>query len=317
MSSLNEKAWVQLDTTIASADRLGIIPQTMPCGTLVVDAGVHAHGGISAGLAMARIGMAGMSDAWMEMRMMESEPWPAIMVQSDHPLEACFLSQAAHWQVDIDGYRAMGSGPACLLNKALDPGKPFGSTEKSNRAVLVVEAPGLPSDAVCQALAVQCGIISEQLALIVAPTSSLAGSVQIAARSVETALHKLHTLNVDLKAMAAAFGCCPMAQPTGDDMLSLGKTNDVVMFGCQVWLAALGIPDNSLAEIVKKVPSSTSPSYGEPFLKTLKNAGGFYNIDPGLFAPAEVTITNLDTGAVFHAGKQDHERLLKTLKGRA
>ncbi len=315
MNSLNEKAWTQLDTEIASADKLGILTHSMQCGTLVVDAGVHASGGMAAGLAMARIGMAGMAEAWMEMRVMDDDAWPTIFVHSDHPLEACYLSQAAHWQVDIDGYRALGSGPACLLNTELDPGKPFGFTEKANRGVLVLEAPGLPSDGVCQALAVQCGIAPEQLALVVAPTSSLAGSVQIAARSVETALHKMHTLNVDLKVLASAFGCCPMAQPTGDDMVSLGKTNDVVIFGCQVWLATHGMPDELLSEVVKKIPSSTSPSYGEPFLKTLKKVGGFYNIDPGLFAPAEVTITNLDTGAIFHAGKQDQERLLKTLKG--
>jgi len=66
--------------------------------------------------------------------------------------------------------------------------------------------------------------------------------------------------------------------------------------------------------VVAHIPSSTSPNYGESFLQTLKNAGGFYNIDPGLFAPAEMTVTNLSTGKVFHSGAVDAARLIKALK---
>ena len=40
---------------------------------------------------------------------------------------------------------------------------------------------------------------AERLTLLVARTSSPAGMVQIVARSVETALHKLHVLGFDLR----------------------------------------------------------------------------------------------------------------------
>ena len=37
----------------------------------------------------------------------------------------------------------------------------------------------------------------------------------------------------------------------------------------------------------------------------------FYRIDPMLFAPAEVWVSHLDSGATFHAGRCDFELLAR------
>lgn len=315
MTSLNEHAWLRLERAIEEQDRLGISVRVLECGTWLVDAGVNAAGGLDAGLAMAEVGMADLGAAQLELAALNGIPWPWALVRSDHPLQACFLSQAAHWPVQVNGFRAMGSGPACLLNKGLDPGKPFGFEEKSDCAVLVLETRQIPDEVVCRSLAETCGVKPKKLALLVAPTSSLAGSVQIAARSVETGLHKLHTLGFDLRMAAGGMGRCPFAAPTGDDFASLGRTNDLVMFACQVWLSVRGASDASLADMAAKLPAATSPSYGPPFIEALKKAGGFYELDPGLFAPAEATLVNLDSGKTFHAGAVDTDRLARVLKG--
>lgn len=315
MTSLNERAWRRLERALDEKDRLWISVRVLDCGTWLVDAGVHAAGGMEAGLAMAEIGMADLGTARLELGALNGVPWPWVAVHSDAPLQACFLSQAAHWPVQVGDFRAMGSGPACLLNKGLDPGKPFGFEEKSDRAVLVLETRQLPDEAVCRSLAEACGVKPDKLALLVAPTSSLAGSAQIAARSVETGLHKLHTLGFDLRQAASGMGRCPVAAPTGDDIASLGLTNDMVMFASQVWLALRGVSDPALAETAAKLPAATSPSYGPPFIEALKKAGGFYELDPGLFAPAEVTLVNLGSGKTFHAGAVDAARLAVVLKG--
>ena len=315
MTSLNERAWRCLEKAIEDQDRLGISVRVMECGSRVVDAGVNAAGGLDAGLVMAEVGMAGLGAAQLELAALNGIYWPWAVVRSDHPLEACFLSQAAHWPVQIDAFRAMGSGPACLLNKALDPGKNFGFEEKSDCAVLVLETRQLPDDVACRSLAETCGVKPDRLAILVAPTSSLAGSVQIAARSIETGLHKLHTLGFDLRMASGGMGRCPIAAPTGDDFASLGRTNDLVMFACQVWLSVRGASDAVLADMAAKLPASTSLSYGPPFIEALKKAGGFYELDPGLFAPAEATLVNLESGQTYHAGMVDIERLATVLKG--
>ena len=314
MTSLNERAWQRLERTIEDQERLNISVRVLDCGTCLVDAGVNTASGLEAGLAMAEIGMANLGTAHTELVALNGISWPWVVVHSDHPREACFLSQAAHWPVQVSGFRAMGSGPACLLNKALDPGKPFGFYEKSDRTVLVLETRQLPDEIVCRSLAETCGVRSDKLALLVAPTSSLAGSTQIAARSVETGLHKLRTLGLDLSKVVCGDGRCPIAAPTGDDFTSLGRTNDLVMCACQIWLAIKGASDSNLADLAIKLPAATSPSYGPPFLEALKKAGGFYELDPGLFAPAEATLVNIDTGRTFHAGKVDSERLARILK---
>ncbi len=309
MTSLNERAWALVEGALANADHLGITSQLLESGSLVVDMGVRAPGGLSAGLAMAAIGMAGLGESHLEMADLLGKPWPWVMTSSDHPLVGCYLSQAAHWPVQVGKYRAMGSGPACLLNQALDPGKRFGLHEEAACAVLVLEAATLPDDSVCQQLADCCAVSPGRLALLVAPTASLAGAAQVAARTIETALHKLDRLGFDLRHVMSGTGRCPLAAPAGDETSAMGRVNDAIMFGSQVWLAVRGEEDARLQELVAKVPASASLSYGEPFLETLSKAGGFYNVDPGLFAPAEITLASLDSGRVFHAGGLDLEKL--------
>jgi len=313
MTSLNKRAWDEFERAAAAAGALGLHVQTLPGGTRLLDAGVAAPGGLEAGLAMARIGTCGLAALSVELAAVEGRPWPWVIVRSDRPLEACFLSQAANWPVEIGGWRAMGSGPACLLNRDLGVGKDFDYGESADCAVLALETGALPDDPACRALAEKCGVRPERLALVAAPTSSLAGSAQIAARSLETGLHKLHQTGFDLRKVVSGMGRCPAAAPTGDDTRSLGRTNDMMLFGSQVWLALRAASDAELADLAKRLPAATSPSYGEPFLQTLKKAGGFYAIDPGLFAPAEATLTSLESGAVVHAGGIDRERLAQAL----
>jgi methenyltetrahydromethanopterin cyclohydrolase len=315
MTKWNDSAWKELEMVISTADHLGISVEKKKSGVILIDAGVNTAGGLEAGLAMAKIGMAGFGYADLVMEPVCGISWLNVVTISDHPIGACFLSQAAHWQVQVGDFRAMGSGPACLRNKDLEPGKEIEFDEHSGHAVLVLETRSLPDEEVCQNLGDKCRVSPDHLALVVAPTSSLSGSAQIAARSVETGMHKLQQLGFDLHKVKSGTGKCPIAPPTGDDMRSLGKINDVVLFGCQVWLSVQDVPDRELERIISKIPSSTSPSYGEPFLELLKKAGGFYAIDPGLFAPAEITISNLDSGSVFHAGKVDETRLSQALFG--
>ena len=314
MKSLNELAWPSVERANREKDRLGILVRKMDCGTWLIDAGVNVNGGMEAGLVMAEAGMANLASARLDLSNLNEMPWPWVVVQSDHPLEACFLSQAAHWPIQTGSFRAMGSGPGSLLNKALNPGKSFGFEERSDWAVLVLETRQLPDETVCRLLAESCGVSPEKMALFVAPTSSLSGSVQIAARSVETGLHKLHSLEFDLHQVVSGMGRCPVAAPTGDDFISLGRTNDMVMFASQVWLTTRGVSNEILADLVLKLPAATSPSYGPPFIEALKKSGGFYELDPGLFAPAEATLANLESGKIFHAGGIDSERLARVLK---
>ena len=82
----------------------------------------------------------------------------------------------------------------------------------------------------------RAGVAPSALTLLMAPTASIAGGVQIAARVVETALHKLHELDFDVRRVVAGFGSCPLPPVGGDDMEAIGRTNDAVLYGGQVHL---------------------------------------------------------------------------------
>lgn len=313
MMRFNDVTWQELQKCIESAEKLGISVSKTNNGTLIVDCGVKASGGIAAGLAMARIGLACLGSASVRTETLGGALWLYVEVQTDDPYPAALLCQAANWPIDTAGCRGMGSGPACLLNKDLSPSQVI--TDDSSHAVLILEAGSLPDEQACAELATKCGVAPEMLAVMATPTSSLAGSVQIASRSVETALHKLQEMGFDCSKVISGTGICPVAMPTGDDLTAMGRTNDAVLFGSRVWLMVKDVKDEEIEKLITGVPSSTSTSYGKPFLQTLNEAGGFYNIDPGLFAPAEITITNASTGRVWQAGSVDTERLCKALKG--
>jgi methenyltetrahydromethanopterin cyclohydrolase len=131
----------------------------------------------------------------------------------------------------------------------------------------------------------------------------MAGNYQVTARSVETALHKLYELGFDVNRIRSAHGTAPLPPVAQNDLQGIGRTNDSILYGGRVTLWVCG-DDESLVDIVQKVPSCSSAAYGKPFLEIFEAAGkDFYKIDPLLFSPAQIVIHNMDTGRVHHAGR--------------
>jgi methenyltetrahydromethanopterin cyclohydrolase len=166
----------------------------------------------------------------------------------------------------------------------------------------ILEAAQLPPEEVCLAIADRCHIGPAELTLLVAPTSSQAGTLQVVARSVETALHKLHELAFDLGRIVSGRGFAPLPPAAADDMAAIGRTNDAILYGGQVTLEVRG-DDPSLRAIGPQTPSSASADHGRPFAEVLaRYHNDFYQIDPLLFSPAELVLENLDTGNSFTFG---------------
>ncbi|HEX2245262.1 MAG TPA: methenyltetrahydromethanopterin cyclohydrolase, partial [Gammaproteobacteria bacterium] len=141
-------------------------------------------------------------------------------------------------------------------------------------------------------------------------TSSLAGGVQVVARSLEVALHKVHALGFPLEAIVDGAATAPVCPPSRDFITAMGRTNDAILFGGQAHLF-VDSSDVDAADLAQKLPSSASKDYGKPFAQVFKDYNyNFYDIDPMLFSPARVSVTSLKTGKTFHAGRLD-EKLLE------
>jgi methenyltetrahydromethanopterin cyclohydrolase len=313
MSTLNERAWQLADAMAADANLLSIAVRTLDCGTRLIDCGVHVAGSIEAGLRLAQIGMAGLGTAHVELDESIAARVPTILATVSAPVAACMASQYAGWEVKSDGYFAMGSGPMRAAAGREPLFDAIGHREQAERCVGVLETAKLPTETVCREQAEKCRVSPEQLTLLAARTSSLAGTVQIVARSVETALHKLHELGFDLSRIEYGFGSAPLPPRANDDFVSLGRTNDAILYGGRAVLLVRG-DDASLEQIGPRVPSSASPDFGRPFAEIFARYDhDFYRIDPMLFSPAVVELYNVESGNAFRFGRMAPEVLAESI----
>lgn len=300
--SLNEMAWDLVQQAIHAADDLRIEPVEVDSGACILDFGVEAPGSLAAGLALAEICLSGLAEVSIHPGEVAGVGWPQLFVQTDSPLEACLLSQYAGWKVSVGKYFAMGSGPMRAAYAHEEIFRELEYREEATAVVGVLESSKFPTQAVVNEIAAKCKIDPEQVALLVAPTASTAGNLQVVARSVETALHKLHTLGFDLTRVESGCGIAPIPPVAADDLQGIGRTNDAILYGGRVTLWVNG-EDDDLVTLGPKVPSSSSAAYGKPFLKIFEEAGrDFYKIDSHLFSPAEIVIHNVDTGRVHVFG---------------
>lgn len=312
---LNERAARIADAMAADADALGIAVSTLPGGARVLDCGIAAPGGLEAGRLMAEACLGGLGHVRFAPFTLDGLRLPGLEVWTDRPAIACLGSQYAGWAIRPEGYFAMGSGPLRAVARAerelyerLGYAEPPGA-----RGVLVLEGRTPPDDAVAAHVAARAGVPAAGLTFLIAPTASPAASVQISARVVETALHKLLELGFDVRRVASAYGSAPIAPVAQDDLRAIGRTNDCVLYGGVAHLLVRA-DDDELATLVPRVPASASRDYGAPFAEVFRRYGGdFYKVDPLLFSPGEIHVTNLGSGRTFHAGRLDADVLRRSL----
>jgi methenyltetrahydromethanopterin cyclohydrolase len=313
--SVNERAAELADQLAADADALRVAVKTLPGGTRVIDCGSAAAGGLEAGRRFAEITMGGLGSVTFAPLVLDGRWLPGLTVVTDHPALACLASQYAGWQLKRDDYFAMASGPGRALVRAEDLYDDLDVDERASAAVLALETRDEPPDDLAASVAERAGVAPADLTLLYAPTASLAGGVQVAARVVETALHKLHEIDFDVRRVVSGFGTCPLPPVAKSDPEAIGRTNDAVLYAGQVELT-VDAPDDELDAIVGRVPSSASKDHGEPFGTLLEKADwDFYKIDPLLFSPAEVRLVSAGSGRSFHAGGVDLDVLERSFRG--
>ncbi|HXI29619.1 MAG TPA: methenyltetrahydromethanopterin cyclohydrolase [Vicinamibacterales bacterium] len=313
---MNEGAWRLADACSARAAEFRITSHVLSNGARVIDAGVEATGGLAAGCALAEMCMGGLGHVQLTSLTIGGESWPGLHVWTDHPAASCMASQYAGWAINPDGYFAMGSGP--LRAKARVEKELFrklGYVEDAERGVLVLEGRTLPTDAVAEWVAGKSGLAASAITFAIAPTASLAGGIQIAARVLETGLHKMDAIGFDVTRVVSAFGTAPWPPVARSDMRAIGRTNDCILYGGQARYVVRA-DAAELEALVERLPASASPDYGTPFYDIFKRYDNdFYKIDPMLFSPAEVWLTSVTSGRTFHAGRVDLDVLRRSIEG--
>jgi methenyltetrahydromethanopterin cyclohydrolase len=319
MISLNEHALGIVRQMVADAEVLGIAVARIANDTTVVDAGVKVAGSFEAGRLFAEVCLGGLGQVRFCELDFKDVSLPGVAITVSQPVLACMAAQYAGWAVKVeddegsDPYMAMGSGPARALYGAEPLFEQLAYRDQTDVAVLALESRTLPSAAVARWVAQKCRVSPQHLYLLIAPTASLVGSVQVAARVVETGLHKMLEVGFDIGTVLSGFGTCPLAPIAQDDLRAIGRTNDAVLYGGRAWYT-VRTDDAHIEKFIERLPSSASRDYGIPFFDLFQRYGGdFYKIDPLLFSPAEVYVNNQTSGRTFHAGGLNLDMISKTL----
>ncbi|MGD9783787.1 MAG: methenyltetrahydromethanopterin cyclohydrolase [Hyphomicrobiaceae bacterium] len=302
--SVSARAQRIVDKLIEDAAALRCVVSTGEAGERRIDCGAATRGGLEAGRRLGEICMGGLGTVTLANRS-GLERWPlAVMVHSTNPVVACLGSQYAGWTItdEATGFFALGSGPARAMSRVEKLYEELGYADTGDRTALVIEGDNAPPAAVASSVAKACGIPATGLTILYAPTGSLAGGVQIAARVLEVALHKAHELHFPLENIVDGYGSAPIAPPIPDFIKAMGRTNDAIIYGGRIQLFVTG-EDDAARALAERLPSRSSSAYGQPFAEIFAAVNGdFYKIDPMLFSPALVTVSNLDTGNSFSAG---------------
>jgi methenyltetrahydromethanopterin cyclohydrolase len=313
---LNDRAWSIADAMIARAAELRVEVATLANGARIIDAGIDVAGGYPAGQALAELCMGGLGHVSFEPADIGGESNPGLRVWSDNPVVSCMASQYAGWAIKVGNFFGMGSGP--LRAQARVEHELFariGYSETATRGVLAIETRMHPTEAVAAWIAERARLAPGQLTIVVAPTASEAGGVQIAARILETGLHKMDALGFDVTRVVSSTGSAPVPPVAASDVRAIGRTNDCILYGGQARYV-VDAPDAQLADLAPRIPAESSRDYGTPFYETFKRYGSdFYKIDPLLFSPAEVWLTSAASGATFHAGRLNPKVLTASFSG--
>lgn len=296
----------------AAALRLGVSRNA--AGATIVDAGIAHPGGLEAGRRIAEICLGGLGR--VALLPGTASPW-SIQVTTADPVLACLGSQYAGLSLSHgegkQKFQALGSGPGRALCAREPLYDELGYRDRTDHCTLVLEVDREPPPEIIEKLVRDSGLPADHITLILTPTTSLAGAVQIVARVLEVALHKAHSLHFPLGDIVDGVANAPLPAPSGNFMTAMGRTNDVILFGGSVQLYVTGEVE-AAEKLATTLPSSASHHYGKSFADVFKDCGyDFYKIDPMLFAPALALVTHMKSGRTFRSGGIDQPLLERAL----
>ena len=290
MVSVNLEAKKTVDVMIEKADDLNIAVSKLGNGATVIDCGVNVAGSFKAGELYTKVCLGGLADVGISIPGDLSEKFalPSVKIKTDFPAISTLGAQKAGWSVSVGEFFALGSGPARALSlKPAETYEEIDYKDEADIAILTLEADVLPGEDVAQYIADECGVDVANVFLLVAPTA--------------------------VKKVVHAAGIAPIAPIDPDGLKAMGKTNDAVLFGGRTYYYVKSEEGDDIAAVAAQLPSSAADGYGKPFFDVFKDAGfDFYQIDKGMFAPAEVVINDLTTGKLYKEGFVNAELLKKS-----
>ena len=301
--SINKNVNRLVDSLIKNYEKLNLLIKRGPLGCKIVDAGIKTVGSIEAGLKISEICLGGLG----KVNLIPSEKYKNssyfLSVFASKPVLACLGSQYAGWSLSSQNFFSLGSGPVRSIAQKEEIFKELNYTDKSNKTSIILEVDQFPPAEIVKKISEDTKIKSNEITFILTPTTSIAGNIQVVARVLEVAIHKIHELKFPLEKIVHGIGHAPLPPLARNFVSGMGRTNDSIIYGGIVQLFMKG-SDVELKKLAKDLPSQNSKDYGKPFEAIFeKYKRDFYKIDGLLFSPAQVIINSLESGKTYSYGK--------------
>lgn len=301
--SINQISSKLVKNLLDNADKLNLKVKEGALNCTIIDAGINTPGSIEAGLLISEICLGGIGSVTITpSNFFDDSTMMQISVHSAHPVIACLGSQYAGWSLSSEGFFSLGSGPVRSIAQKEKIFNILKYTDDYEKTVTILEVDKEPPKEIVQKVSEDCKIKPQNLVFILTPTTSVSGNIQVVARVLEVAIHKVHELGFPLDRIESGFGTAPLP-PIGKNFVSaMGRTNDSIIYGGNVQLVING-PEDDLIDLAKKLPSSNSKDYGKTFKKIFEEYNqDFYKIDGSLFSPARVIINSKESGKIYKSG---------------
>jgi len=301
MERLNRTATELVDEAIDFSEELAVDVHQLEGDAAVLDFGVGVPGAIEAGLLLSEIITAGLTTVRTRVDEVAGAPLPHVELSTDHPALSLLCAGKAGWELAVDGFEGLGSGPARALVAEEDVFGQVGYRESFDFAVLAVEATDLPDRSVAAHVAERAGVPESGVFLPAFSTASITGSVVAAARVAELAVFRLAELGYDPQDVLSATGSAPVAPVAGEESAAMAATNDALAYGGQAHLVVEEPFDR-----FEEVASTAGEEHGVPFAELFESVGWDYAALPReVFAPAHVTVDVVGGGTHVAGGRSE------------
>ena len=252
--SINKITKPLVEELIENISVLNLGISTSSGGAKLIDAGINHKGCLESGRLITEICMGGLGRASLHMN--DTFPnWPLeTIVKSKHPVISCLASQYAGWNLSHEKFYALASGPGRAIARREDLFNDLKYEDHFEFIYLVMEVDKTPPKEILEKISNDCKAKTENIILILTPTQSISGVIQVVSRVSEVGLHKLHTLKFPLENVKEVSGSAPIPPVSNDFITSMGRTNDAILYGGNVELKVIG-SDEEINNLAKNLPS--------------------------------------------------------------
>lgn len=316
MLSVNAESMKIVRKMLESPEALGIEVSRFANGSTLIDVGQRAPGSWQAGRYFTLITAGGLGEVSFESFMLGDVRLPAVRLMVDRPMEACMGCQVAGWRLAGEPDAPILAGPARTLNNPPDHHVVLsGYRDRYHEGVVTVQMSRPVTEEMAAIMAKACNLAPDNLYILASRHACLVSTIQVPARGIETAMHRLDLEGFDLHRIQHAYCSGPIPPLIDDEMTSMGRINDALYYGSEVTLY-VDAPDEMLEPLVPKVVSEVSPLARRSFAELYRDANyDFHAIPMDAHTPAVLHMTNVKSGRTFSAGHFDDEVLQRSFFG--